>query len=356
MVLDGGPYDEHVSASHGTYNIRTETGTFYSVLGTAGFRIRKSRYVLTSSNPFAFTGKVVEKHGPDHYLVRQGTVTTCELPHPKWQFYARHITVDVDGSAKIYNSNFRISGIPVFYFPFVTHPVQKQQRQSGFLIPSLGNSSTKGKIAGESVYWAINRSMDVTVGGEYYSKRGWAQHGEFRARPSDTSFIDFNYVGVVDRGIGIPRSEQDRIFQRFYRGDKARGQTLSSGAGLGLPIARKIIDSLGGHIDVETQIGVGSTFPAELTAVPSLIFWTVTGIVIGLFADTRKEVLWWGALYGFFLSFSFLFSRFGGTTAQIPRYLALVATASIVSAVCGIVVVYVGWTIHRLFSRSQPTS
>ena len=103
-------------------------------------------------------------------------------------------------------------------------------------------------------------------------------------------------------------------------------------------------------------IGVGSTFPAELTAVPSLIFWTVTGIVIGLFADTRKEVLWWGALYGFFLSFSFLFSRFGGTTAQIPRYLALVATASIVSAVCGIVVVYVGWTIHRLFSRSQPTS
>lgn len=202
VVLDGGPYDEHVSASHGTYNIRTETGTFYSVLGTAGFRIRKSRYVLTSSNPFAFTGKVVEKHGPDHYLVRQGTVTTCELPHPKWQFYARHITVDVDGSAKIYNSNFRISGIPVFYFPFVTHPVQKQQRQSGFLIPSLGNSSTKGKIAGESVYWAINRSMDATVGGEYYSKRGWAQHGEFRARPSDTSFIDFNYVGVVDRGIG----------------------------------------------------------------------------------------------------------------------------------------------------------
>jgi LPS-assembly protein len=215
VVLDGGPYDEHVEASHGTYNIRTETGTFYSVVGTAGFRVRKSRYVLTSSNPFAFTGKVVEKHGPAHYLVRQGTVTTCELPHPKWQFNAGRIIVDVDGTAKIYNSNFRLDGVPVFYFPFVTHPVQKQQRESGLLIPSIGNSSTKGKIAGESVYWVINRSVDATVGGEYYSKRGWAQRGEFRARPSDTSFVDFNYTGVVDRGIGTPRQEQGGEDARF---------------------------------------------------------------------------------------------------------------------------------------------
>jgi LPS-assembly protein len=215
VVLDGGPYDEHVEASHGTYNIRSETGTFYSVIGTAGFRVRKSRYVLTSSSPFAFTGKVVEKHGPHHYLVRQGTVTTCELPHPKWQFNARRITVDVDGSAKIYHSNFRLGGVPVFYFPFVTHPVQKQQRESGLLIPSIGNSSTKGKIAGESVYWVINRSTDATVGGEYYSKRGWAQRGEFRARPSDTSFVDFNYSGVLDRGIGTPRQDQGGEDARF---------------------------------------------------------------------------------------------------------------------------------------------
>jgi LPS-assembly protein len=210
VVLDGGPYDEHVEASHGTYNVRTETGTFYSVIGTVGFRLRKSRYVLTTSNPFAFTGKIVEKHGPDHYLVRQGSVTTCELPHPKWQFDAKRISVDVDGTAKIYNSDFRVMGLPVFYFPFVTHPVQKEQRQSGLLIPSLGNSSTKGKIASESMYWVFNRSMDATVGAEYYSKRGWSQRGEFRARPSDTSYLFFNYVGVVDRGIGSPPNRQDQ--------------------------------------------------------------------------------------------------------------------------------------------------
>src|SRR5580658_814113 len=160
VVLDGGPYDEHVVASHGTYNIRTQTGTFYDVIGTVGMQMRKSRYVLTTTNPFAFTGKIVEKHGPDHYLVRQGTVTTCELPHPKWLFDGRRIAVDVDGTAKIYYSNFQLMGLPVFYFPFVSFPVQKE-RQSGMLIPTFGTSSTKGYIAGESLYWAINRSMDA---------------------------------------------------------------------------------------------------------------------------------------------------------------------------------------------------
>ncbi len=207
-VLDGGPYDEHIEASHGTYNIRTETGIFYSVVGTVGLQLRKSRYVLTTTNPFVFTGKIVEKHGPNHYMVRQGTVTTCELPHPKWQFNAARISVDVDSTAKIYNSDFRLMSIPVFYFPYVTHPVQKEERQSGLLIPSFGNSSTKGLIAGDSVYWVFNRSADAMLGAEYYSKRGWAQRAEFRVRPSDSSYLYFNYSGVVDRGIGTPRVDQ----------------------------------------------------------------------------------------------------------------------------------------------------
>src|ERR1700722_4917789 len=208
VVLDGGPYDEHIEASHGTYNIRTESGTFYSVIGTVGFQMRKSRYVLTTTNPFAFTGKIVEKNGPDHYLVRQGTVTTCELPRPKWQFDAHRISVDVDGTAQIYNSDFRVLGMPIFYFPYVTHPVQKEQRQSGLLIPSFGTSSTKGLIAGDYVSWVLNRSTDAPVGAEYFSKRGWFQRGEFRARPSETSYVYFNYQGIADRGIGFPPVDQ----------------------------------------------------------------------------------------------------------------------------------------------------
>jgi LPS-assembly protein len=207
-VLDGGPNDEHIEATHALYNIRAETGTFENVVGTIGMKIRGKRTILTSSNPFAFTGKKVVKTGPDHYVVYDGTVTTCELPHPKWEFKAHRVVVDVGGNATIYRSSFRIKGIPILYFPFATHPVERLARQSGFLIPSIGQSSRKGTILGESVYWAINPSMDARVGAEYYSSRGWSQVGEFRAAPSETSFIDLNYFGVLDRGFGNPKMDQ----------------------------------------------------------------------------------------------------------------------------------------------------
>jgi LPS-assembly protein len=208
VVLEGGPNDEHIEASHGTYNVRAESGRFENVTGSIGVRMRGNRLMLTSSNPFFFTGKVVEKTGPDHYMVYDGTVTTCELPHPRWQFNANKVVVNVGGTAKIYHSIFGIKGIPVLYFPFATLPAQRVPRQSGFLIPNFGTSSTKGTILGESLFWAINRSMDAHIGAEYYSSRGWAPQAEFRAQPSPTSFIDLNYFGVLDRGIGNPSVNQ----------------------------------------------------------------------------------------------------------------------------------------------------
>jgi len=199
-VLDGGPNDEHIEATHAIYNVRAETGTFDHVVGTIGMKVSGKRLILTSSNPFAFTGKKVVKTGPDHYVVYDGTVTSCELPHPKWEFKAHKVVVDVSGNATIYRSTFRLKGLPIVYFPFATHPVERL-RQSGFLIPTIGRSSLKGTIVGESAYWAINPSMDARVGAEYFSSRGWSQQGEFRAAPSEKSFVDLNYFGVLDRGI-----------------------------------------------------------------------------------------------------------------------------------------------------------
>src|SRR5579862_3393659 len=208
VMLDGGPNDEHVEATHATYNIKTETGRFEHVSGSIGVRRRGIRLLLTSSNPFFFSGKVLEKTGPDHYKIYDGTVTTCELPHPKWQFNAHKVTVEVGGTAKIYHTTFGLQGIPVLYLPFATLPAERLPRQSGFLIPNIGTSSIKGEILGESLFWAINRTMDAHIGAEYFSKRGWAPQGEFRARPSDKSFVDLTYFSVLDRGCCVPHVDQ----------------------------------------------------------------------------------------------------------------------------------------------------
>jgi LPS-assembly protein len=201
FVLEGGPNDEHIEATRGTYNTEHETGRFEHVNGTVGLRVRNRRMIFTTSNPFFFTGGIVEKTAPDNYVVYNGTVTTCELPRPKWLFSAHKISVDVGGNATIYRANFRIENIPVLYLPFATHPVQKESHQTGFLIPNIGRSSTRGYTAGESFFWAINPSMDLMAGTEYFSRRGWAPDAEFRARPTENSFADLTYFSVFDRGV-----------------------------------------------------------------------------------------------------------------------------------------------------------
>jgi len=203
LVLDGGPHDEHIEASRGTVNLRNRTGRFYDVVGTTGARFRGRSVTLTSSNPFAFSGKMVEKVSEDRYVIHSGTVTSCELPNPKWAFTAQKVVVDVGGTAKIYHSAFRVKGVPVVYLPFAAHPVERLARQSGFLIPTVGASSRKGTIIGDSVYFTLGRSADLQVGAEYYSSRGWAQSAEFRARPSEDSYINVKYFGVLDRGLTV---------------------------------------------------------------------------------------------------------------------------------------------------------
>jgi two-component system, OmpR family, phosphate regulon sensor histidine kinase PhoR len=67
-------------------------------------------------------------------------------------------------------------------------------------------------------------------------------------------------TSVVDHGVGIPRAAQDRIFERFYKVDRARVRGEASGTGLGLAIARHVIEQHHGRIWVESDEGVGSTF------------------------------------------------------------------------------------------------
>jgi LPS-assembly protein len=208
-TLDGGPRDMHIAASHGDYNIRSQTGKLYDVTGTTGARFRGANVTLTSSSPIAFTAREMDQTGPQEYVLYRGSVTSCEVPHPKWRFHAAKIILRVGTSAKVYNSTFRLRGIPVIYLPYVAPPVERLGRESGFLVPTPGYTGKKGFTLGDSFYWAINRSMDATVGGEYMSKRGWMLTDTFRARPSEKSFLNVNYFQVLDRGVIVQETNPD---------------------------------------------------------------------------------------------------------------------------------------------------
>ncbi|MBC7222671.1 MAG: PAS domain-containing sensor histidine kinase, partial [Anaerolineae bacterium] len=73
-------------------------------------------------------------------------------------------------------------------------------------------------------------------------------------------------VSVADTGIGIPPEELDRIFERFYKADRARSR---GGTGLGLAIAKHVVQAHGGRIWAESAEGRGSTFFFTLPVAPS---------------------------------------------------------------------------------------
>jgi signal transduction histidine kinase len=69
-------------------------------------------------------------------------------------------------------------------------------------------------------------------------------------------------VSIADRGPGIPPEEQERIFDKYYRGRQGRDHL--TGMGLGLPIARQVVEAHDGRIWVESQPGEGATFSFTL--------------------------------------------------------------------------------------------
>ena len=237
--LQGGRNNELILADHGKLNFDLETGRFENVTGSIGRQpsASKRKLVYTTANPFLFTGRVLIKEGPERYQVIQGTMTSCLLPDPDWRIHSSLIRVSY-GVARAKSSYFTLLNVPILYMPYVTHPVDANARQTGLLLPVIGTSSTKGTIIGDSVYLVINRSMDATIGTQYFSLRGWSPSGDFRYRGRGEDFVNARFTALWDRGLApeyLNQGGQDIVFsgRRDFDLDEhtravATGEYLSS--------------------------------------------------------------------------------------------------------------------------------
>ena len=200
VQVAGGPNDVLINADRGDMRLNMHTARFFNVNGSQGIRTAGRAVVFSTLNPFLFSGRVLIQAGEGNYKIIDGSMTNCRLPKPDWRVISRAITL-ANGKASTSNSFFEFLGVPIFYLPYLRHPVDETGRESGLLIPVLSNSSIKGFIVGEQVYWVINRSMDMIVGSEYYSKRGWAPNGDFRYKGPGFDHLIVRWNALFDRGV-----------------------------------------------------------------------------------------------------------------------------------------------------------
>ncbi|MFP4443365.1 MAG: sensor histidine kinase, partial [Spirochaetia bacterium] len=127
-------------------------------------------------------------------------------------------------------------------------------RQRGIMVAIRADRSVKADVNRQLLEQAVINLLDNSL----------------KYSPEDSTVLvtavedkEFVSISVKDEGCGIPLAEQERIFERFYRVDKARSRDMG-GTGLGLSIVNHIIQLHGGSISLESVPGKGSTFTLKI--------------------------------------------------------------------------------------------
>jgi LPS-assembly protein len=179
---------------------------------TLEFNYKTRRGVIRNSTAFTNTtpdGVTVvieapraDKTGEDTYNLDNAMLTACQQKTPRWSFTAKRARVRLDHRAKVYNAFFRIRNIPVLWVPYASISISKKDRSSGFLMPTSGSSSIKGRTLHLAYFQTLGRSADVLVRTDLFSQRGVGLGFDFRAKPDEHSSISLGSFMVKDRLLG----------------------------------------------------------------------------------------------------------------------------------------------------------
>jgi LPS-assembly protein len=179
-----------IAADRAEFDTETRLGTFYAARGVAPMQPvrhtapRPGGFIPPPSthedSEVHFVGDVIEKVGPRKYKIRNGGFTTCLQPTPRWNFDADTITLNIDDYTLLRNAIFSVKGVPLLYTPFLYYPTKKEDRATGFLLPTYGVTSLRGQAISNAFFWAIDRSQDATFMHDWFSTTGQGFGGEYR--------------------------------------------------------------------------------------------------------------------------------------------------------------------------------
>ena len=181
--------NNRIAAEHAEFDTETRLGTFYNAWGLAAVKPQPqaprpgtfTAPTMTGQDTVVyFFGEKIEKIGPKKYRITNGGFSTCVQPTPRWDLNAGTVILNVDHYTLLKQAVLRVKGVPVFYLPILYYPTKREDRATGFLIPTYGSSTLRGHSIHDAFFWAIDRSQDATIVHDWYSKTGQGAGAEYR--------------------------------------------------------------------------------------------------------------------------------------------------------------------------------
>ncbi len=200
VIYDPQP-NQRLTARRAEVDIRRKTGVFYDVMGYTD--------QTADGGLLEFTAARVERVTRDTYILYEAKLTSCcEDAVPLWTVTARQARIRVNDYASARNAAFRVKGVPIVPLPYITLPIDRRERKSGFLLPTFGNNTLQGRVLGIGYYQTLGDSADLTLQGDIYSARGLGFGATLRVALAEDSFIRLGSYSVADRLFGRPGVNQ----------------------------------------------------------------------------------------------------------------------------------------------------
>ncbi|HYY59725.1 MAG TPA: LPS assembly protein LptD, partial [Pyrinomonadaceae bacterium] len=193
VVFDQEP-GQRITGSRAEWNYATKLGFF---VNSTGFTNQTQ-----DGTVLYFTADSVEKVATDKIVAVNAEVTACEENVPKWSFKTARASITINDRVRIKTPTFRVKGFPVLFLPYASVSIQRRDRASGFLTPTISGSGSKGFRISNAYYQTLGRSADITLRNDIYTKRGLGFGFDLRTRANSRSYLDIGLYAVKDRIFG----------------------------------------------------------------------------------------------------------------------------------------------------------
>jgi LPS-assembly protein len=150
------------------------------------------------SDNFIVTGKKILQTSPDVIYAEDAEYTTCKDCPESWSVFGKKITITVGQYVRLQHAFIKVNGVTVMYFPYIIFPI-KQKRETGFLFPSIGFSSSEGFKYQQPFFWVIDDYKDLTLTPSTFGDRGLGGEFQYRQNIKEKTWFELNTLQINDK-------------------------------------------------------------------------------------------------------------------------------------------------------------